>query len=321
MECPKCKAPMWRAVLGYVCPDCGLTIDIAKRCKTCGTKLRLRLDGKPGLWCDKCRCDDTPLEAITKDAPYRSAAHALYSLIWATAQASGAPSELGPKLERLELGYVQTSGRRQLGREHEIIGELAAPWSRLDGEDQVLLWEWGSSAMWLEQAVVCSCGREYVPTWLKHCEVCGRIRCQDEQLCQCGAHHWSPIECCPRCGRKDAHTATTRARRTARAVSGYRRALFERDHGRAPFRKGQSENEAENFNESERVGYCWRCKKWKRDSEVMSGKRCKVCKQRVPWGITVSDVTVTKMVPSAMHRWADVIEGLIGKEDTDDRTD
>lgn len=313
IACPRCGAPTWPAVHGRICVDCGWSADTTHRCPACGRPTRLRLDGRLGQWCEHCSMDVTPVAAEMREAPYRSPTHALYSLIWATAQASGAPSELGPKLERMEMGYVQTSGRRQISREHEILGELVVPWSRLDGEDQVLLWEWGSSNMWLEQAVRCVCGREYVPAWLRLCSRCGKIRPQDELMCSCGASDWKPTEACPKCGKRDTNLAATRAVRVARVVSEYRMGVFVQDHGRRPLRKGESENEAENFDEGSMVGYCWRCHRWMSEGELMQGRRCRVCHQRIRWGVNVSARAIEKMVPHSSKRWRDLLEerGLI----------
>lgn len=311
MQCPKCGSRMWRAMEGLICTDCGLTMDTRHKCPACGRPTRARLDGRPGRWCERCACDVTPVEQLQEEPPYRSPTHALYALIWAATQAGASPSDMGPKLDRLEIGTIQTSGRKQISREYEILGELVGPWQRLDGEDQVLLWEWGAASLWLEQGARCrKCGHEYQPAWQKRCD-CGQIRPQDEELCVCGSKNWRPVECCPRCQSKDRARARTRAKRTARAVSEHRMQLFREAH------TGSVDGEtavvlAKGLRASTgaltRHGYCWRCQMWWMDADLLRGRKCPECGQRVRWGLKVSDASVTKMVPNSLTRWRGLLQ-------------
>jgi hypothetical protein len=249
------------------------------------------------------------------ESPYKGPEHALYLLVWAFPRASAMPSDLGSKLARLEIGEIQTSGRGQFSRELEVLGDLINTWSDLDDEDQELLWCWGETVLWFDQAQRCrSCGTEYIPAWLKRCARCQTIRFQDEELCGCGARDWLPVEVCPRCGSDERVRTRSRARRVAGAVSDYRLRLFIKAHGRKPFKRGENEEESRNFDESTKVGYCPICGGWFQDAELAKGRKCKACKCRVRWGIRVREEAVGRMVRDSLGRWRELLKGneLIG---------
>ena len=313
--CPECGEPMTRGDRGLVC-ECGHRIVIPRppepTCPHCTGPVRHRLD-RPGMICERCGWTTRP-DPEAEGAPYRSPEHALYSYVEADARSSSAPSLLGGQLERMELGLTGKRGtpptRQQLQRYHHVLGELDAPWNELDGEDMVILRAWASETIWQDGAHRClSCGAEYLPETSRVCLSCGEVRPWDESVCSCGHTGTTLSRCCPRCGATSRRAAKGHSVRVAGAVSRYREALFVRDHGRKPFRRGEEHP----VDEGQTVGYCPGCDRWYRADELWSRKRCPEGHGAVRWGVGVSAGAVRKMYSAAVRRWAGLLRerGLI----------
>jgi hypothetical protein len=93
------------------------------------------------------------------------------------------------------------------------------------------------------------------------------------------------------------------------AVSRYREALFFRDHGRKPFRRGEEHP----VDEGQTVGYCPGCDRWYRADVLWCRKWGPEGHGAVRWGVGVSAGTVRKMYSAAVRRWAGLLRerGLI----------
>jgi len=173
MACPHAGCPgylMPGVGGGGICVVCNRERQIPdpppEACPECGKALRPRLDAEPGLVCP--RCGSLPGEWEERWGGLRNGERAVVQLVMALARLGAfempvpevelsakeekqglrrdklrcqvIPSDLGPLIERLELGDIQSNVRvESVSHAHLIVGDLAPPFGSLAEEDRIHL--------------------------------------------------------------------------------------------------------------------------------------------------------------------------------------
>jgi hypothetical protein len=320
IPCPRCQAPTYRADSGRVCSDCGAVMAEPERqpcdllCPRC--RQRLYPSNGGGYWCFHCKrwMSERDLAPYPKIPPYKDGRQAREAWFAALAQASTAPSALGPQLERFYVEAVAVESRlpkeayiavhptrgnpRPLPTGYEVIGTLALAFAALHEEDRLIMIVDNSLPDYYDDARRCkACKHVYGPeSW--RCTDCGRVREVGVVMCtrqSCGkvGHFANFPRLCPNPECKSHHSRETkhtwepvpiRAKQIGKAVTAWRLDKFETDHGRLPF-----------DGEGASVGYCVKCGKWTKQS--------KCCSMPVRWGITVGRRSVAPMMAGVTKRW------------------
>jgi len=284
-SCPECGDPMTRAVGGIICLSCLASVAVPS------------VPGPHVL---------PPLPDIVVPPPpprwpYRTGMHAIQALILSRQLAESARSVTGAQLEMLALGLLPAGTRcapQSMPAVLDPIGDLAAAWDELLGEDRLLLEASVKVPDWHDAAMRCrDCEAVYPPAG-RRCYRCqGRrdfaavkcLRCGDTR----GVPEWDP---CPRCGSRRRAHVDAKAEQLALLAEEWRRASFERFVGRPP-----------HAGEERVVTYCPACGLWSR--------RDRHCGRDTRHGLSVSARQIGGMLRGAIYQWERILigRGLMGK--------